>query len=90
MKYKDFDIFGFTEDLIPSLKLEKVDADSENWFIFYKNGHGNWIKFYPFAEYHCGGVPYLINIGANDFGLWVKENENFVASVKEIINSKVQ
>lgn len=90
MKYKGFEFFGFTENLIQSLKLKKEDTDSENWFIFYKSQKSNWIKFYPFAEYHGGGVPYLINIGPNDFRLWLKENENFVASIRELINSKVQ
>ncbi|GBF18016.1 hypothetical protein C21_00172 [Arenibacter sp. NBRC 103722] len=90
MKYNEFEFYGFTEDLAQSLELEKVKTDSENWFIFYKNRQDNWIKFYPFAEYHGGGAPYLINIGSLDFDLWLKENGNFVASAREIIITKVQ
>lgn len=89
MKYKEFEFYGFAEDLVQSLRLEKENTDSENWFIFYKSLQDNWIKFYPFGEYHGGGAPYLINIGTHDFDLWLKENRNFVASVRELINRKV-
>lgn len=89
-KYNDFEFYGFTEDLLQSRKLEKLVTDSENWLIFYKNQECNWIEFYPFSEYHGGGAPYIINIGTNDFNAWLKENEDFVDSVRKLINSKVQ
>lgn len=90
MKYKNFDVAGFSDKLMQSKKLEEVAVDSDNWLTFYKNNEANWIEFYPFSEYNGGGAPYIINIGSCSFESWLEENQDFVISVREIIDNKVQ
>ena len=84
-KYKDFEFFGFSDNLMQSKKLEKVAVDSDNWLRFYQNQKAKWIEFYPFSEYHGGGPSYIINIGSNDFDSWLKDNPDFIASVRGLI-----
>jgi len=90
MKYMEFTFFGFSDDFIQSKKLEKVAVDSENWLTFYQNEETKWIEFYPFSEYHAGGIPYIINIGTNDFEDWIKRHKDFVTQIRVLIETKVQ
>lgn len=83
MKYKGFHFFELSQHLIQSNKLEQVSADSDNWLSFYRNQDSNWVIFYPFSEHHGGGQPYIINIGKNEFELWLQENPGFTQSIKE-------
>lgn len=85
-----FNFWGFSNDFIQSKKLEKVAVDSENWLTFYQNEEAKWIEFYPFSEYHGGGIPYIINIGTNDFEDWVRRHKDFVAQIRVLIETKVQ
>lgn len=90
MKYKGFSVAECSDSLMKSKGLEKIAIDSVNWLAFYKNEEANWIEFYPFSEYHGGGAPYIINIGPSDFKPWLEENKDFVNSVRELIDAKVQ
>lgn len=89
-KYKGFSVWGFSDDFRQSRKLEKVAIDSKNWLTFFKNEEANWIEFYPFSEYHGGGAPYIINIGDNNFEIWLNEHEGFVTQIRDLIETKVQ
>ena len=79
-------VWGFSDDFRQSRKLEKVAIDSKNWLSFFQNEETNWIEFYPFSEYHGGGAPYIINIGTNDFEIWLNEHESFVTQIRDLID----
>ena len=85
MKYNDFEVFEFSFELVQTKELVETSVDSENWLVLYQNRNYNWIKFYPYSEFHGGGQPYIINIGSRDFELWLKDHPDFVKSIREDI-----
>lgn len=83
----EYSFFEFSDSFE---QLENLGVDSDNWLTFYRKEKTNWIKFYPFNEYHGGGAPYIINIGTNDFDTWLKDYKDFVIEVRGLIKTKVQ
>jgi len=84
-KYKDFAFHVFDEVFIEAQGFRLIDQDSVNWRIYYSNGNSNWIKFYPFSEYHGGGQPYIVDIEKHDFIEWIVDNQDFEKDIRKII-----
>ena len=83
--FKNYFVFELTEDLKEVIPLEELGTDDSGWRQYYKNSAGNWIKFFPFSEYHGGGQAYLILLGNEDPLKWVESNKEFENETRSLL-----
>ncbi|WP_186755664.1 hypothetical protein [Echinicola salinicaeni] len=67
-------------------KLIEVKFDSVNWRVYLTDQKNNFIRCYPYSEYHGGGPSYFVNIGNYEFESWVLKHPNFESEVRNILD----
>lgn len=84
LEFHNHEILPDSDTLTERLTELRVDAD--NWRIYLTDRTNNFIKFYPYSEYHGGGAPYFINIGTTDFASWISEHPNFEQEIRIMLD----